>query len=129
MNRFLLHEVDENDCKLAKGCQKIISSAVSNYFYKLTINDSEFFIDSTSSKSTFIIEEIRNNDLVFGSEDRFYVFSLVTGQIKLAMRTFDPILEFRFTDDFFLLFTEKELFSSPQSLPSRGLWRKAKLND
>jgi hypothetical protein len=111
MEKFIISEISESDYLMAKGSQKIINGLEVNFYYKLTININEFFIDSNGDISRFIIEIINDSDdLLFSVDDRIYIFSLNSGQIKFAMRSFEPVTQFRIVNDFLLIFSEKTLY-------------------
>jgi len=109
--KFVISEITIGEYLTSKGCHKVIECLVPNYYYRLEIGDSSFVIDSNNDLTNFILKEAtETNELIFASEDRLYIFSLKTGQIKLAIKTFDPIVECKLITGFILVFTEKMMF-------------------
>jgi hypothetical protein len=110
-NKFSLTEITIDDYLSSKPSDRIIECIEPNFYYKLEIGGSFIYIDSNSKAESFTFESIDNvADLIFASEDRIYIFSLLNGKIKFSSRTFDPTLEIRLLDDFYLIFTEKMMF-------------------
>ncbi|CAN5479442.1 hypothetical protein BH09BAC3_BH09BAC3_38580 [soil metagenome] len=109
---YSISEITNQEYMTSKQSQRIINSSFPNYFYKLEIADSFIFIDSNDNSTEFKLEYVdKYNELIFASEDRVYIFSTNDAKVKFATRTFDPMHAIRILDGFYLLFTEKVMFS------------------
>lgn len=106
--KFSITEVTLREYQNSNPTQKLLESDLPQYFYRINIGNGEYFLNANEEKSRFTVQEVNDGDhLILGSEDRVYIFSLNSGVVKVALRTFDPILAVRILNRHFLIFTEK----------------------
>ncbi len=109
---YTLVGISASEYQAVSDGQKLIQCRVPNYYYKLDIVGTVFFIDSNSDSLAFLLEELRSSRLLLlALDDRLYIFSTETGKINLTVRTFHQIINYKISEEFIFVFTEKMMLS------------------
>ncbi|MFA6152603.1 MAG: hypothetical protein WC716_14865 [Chitinophagaceae bacterium] len=100
-----LVEINELEFVKSKDGFKVINEQPNYYYYKIVINEFEYFI-STGYKLDSFIQEKLSSDFLFCVDNYILIFSK-EGTPLLVLRIFEPIYIHRVKGDNVFLFSER----------------------